>query len=388
VAAFPDQLDDDWRRRTRAALLTWYRRHQRELPWRESADPYQVWISEIMLQQTTIAAVIPYYERFLGQFPDVVALASADEQQVLRAWEGLGYYSRARNLHKAAAIVANELNGQFPECADELQQLPGIGPYTARAIASLAFGRPVGILEANTLRLYARLVELDTNPRAAAGNRLLWEFADWVVSPRSPAAFNQAAMDLGSTVCLPDDPNCPRCPLVKYCGTARSGRQDEIPVQAKKTVMTNVTEVAVVIRRRSRFLMREAAAGERWAGLQDFVRFPIDAIAGDVLLRSLKAATDGQATLFSESIPAIVTHEISERTGLNASQFTLLQEIRHTVTRYRIRLLCVEAVSVNGSLRRTTGYQWVDRNAIDSLPLSTTARKIACDLIPQTGRRN
>ena len=388
MAAFPDILDDNWRRAVRKKLLQWYDRHGRSLPWREAADPYRIWISEIMLQQTTIAAVTPYFERFTRQFPDVQTLADADEQQVLRAWEGLGYYSRARNLHKAAGVIAGALGGRFPETVDELRALPGIGPYTARAIASFAFAQPVGILEANTLRLFSRLIELSDDPRASAGNRLLWEFADWVVSPRSASAFNQAAMDLGSTVCTPVEPDCGECCLRAHCRAASADRQHEIPLAAKKPTMTSVTEVAIVITRRGRYLMRQAETGERWAGLWDFVRFPVDSKTADALIRSLNQSADRRRPLFSEPVPAVIMHELQTRTGLVASELHLREQIHHTVTRYRIRLLCVETADVEGNVCGNAGYRWVTRNDIGRLPLSTTARQIARNAIHKSKRRS
>src|SRR5437016_2075319 len=169
----------------RRALGAWYRRHARPLPWRATRDPYRIWISEIMLQQTTVAAVVPYFERFLKRFPTLGSLAAAREQAVLRLWEGLGYYSRARNIHKAARVVANELDGVFPDDVEALQKLPGIGRYTAGAIASFAFDRPAPIVEANTLRLYSRLIGLRDDPRSAAGQKQLWDFAGRIVPRRN-----------------------------------------------------------------------------------------------------------------------------------------------------------------------------------------------------------
>ena len=214
MSAYPQQTDLGWRRRVRSRVLKWYDQHGRTLPWRESKDPYQIWISEIMLQQTTVAAVVPYFERFVERFPTVRTLADAQQDQVLRMWEGLGYYSRARNLHKAAQTVIREFEGQFPDTVDQLKQLPGIGPYTAGAIASFAFDQPAPIVEANTLRLYSRLIELDIDPRGTEGQKKLWKFAAWIVSRRRAADFNQAVMDIGSQVCRPKDPQCPTCPLM------------------------------------------------------------------------------------------------------------------------------------------------------------------------------
>jgi A/G-specific adenine glycosylase len=226
----PDEL--------RARLLTWYDAHRRGLPWRAErgarADPYRVWISEIMLQQTTVAAVVPYFERFLARFPTVGELADASEDEVLRQWEGLGYYSRARNIHKTAKLIVAERRGRFPDEVEQLIRLPGIGRYTAGAIASFAFDRPAPIVEANTLRLYCRLTGYAGDPRSAAGQRLLWEFAERVLPRRSPGRFNHALMELGATHCTPAEPDCPRCPVRSCCRAFAEGSQASIPRPASR----------------------------------------------------------------------------------------------------------------------------------------------------------
>ena len=193
-----------------------------------------------MLQQTTVAAVVPYFDRFMARFPSVHVLAAAKQDQVLRIWEGLGYYSRARNLHKTAQTIVADRDGRFPESAEELQKLPGIGPYTAGAISSFAFDRPAAILEANTLRLYSRLIELEIDPRGTDGQKKLWKFAAWIVSRKRAADFNQAVMDIGSQVCRPKDPECPACPLMASCKAFEAGRQNHIPLEPKKTEITDV----------------------------------------------------------------------------------------------------------------------------------------------------
>ncbi|MCH2203167.1 MAG: A/G-specific adenine glycosylase [Fuerstiella sp.] len=377
MATFPNDLDHSWRQTVRRRVLAWYRVNGRSLPWRESADPYYIWISEIMLQQTTIAAVTAYFERFCKQFPTVQHLARAQETDVLRQWEGLGYYSRARNLHKAARIIVDEHAGELPDHVDGLLKLPGIGPYTARAIASLAYGHGVGILEANTIRVYSRLIGLDENPRSTSGSRTLWKFADWIVAPRSASSFNQGAMDVGSTICTPEDPSCSQCPLQNQCCSYKAGRQHELPRTPPKKKMTDVTEVALVLRRGSKILMRQYSEGERWAGLWDFVRFPVSIEQGNQLLLLPDLDTAGGATLFASESTSCVVQAVREHTGLLISDPYLVTQIRHTVTRFRIRLLCVMATRVHGSVDPTTGFRWQPQVRFDELPLSTTARAIA-----------
>ncbi len=225
VQAIPAEFRDsaslsEFRRR----LVSWFRRHGRVLPWRETADPYRIWVSEIMLQQTTVKAVIPYYERFLDRFPDIRSLAAASEGEVLQYWEGLGYYSRGRNLRLAAIAVCDRYAGRFPETVAELQILPGIGRYTAGAIRSFAFDLPAPIVEANTLRLYCRLLAYDGDPTSSAGQKLLWSFAESLQPGKSAGRLNQALMELGATVCLPVNPMCETCPIRRANSAAAESR--------------------------------------------------------------------------------------------------------------------------------------------------------------------
>ena len=389
MSAYPKETDQGWRRRLRSRILKWYDQNGRKLPWRESADPYRIWISEIMLQQTTVAAVVPYFERFIKRFPTVQDLAVAEQDEVLRLWEGLGYYSRARNLHKAANVITDQLDGQFPESADELQTLPGVGPYTAGAVSSFAFNRPAPILEANTLRLYSRLIELDIDPRGTEGQKKLWKFAAWIVSPRRSADFNQAVMDIGSQVCRPLDPDCLKCPLMASCKAFEAGRQAEIPLAKKKPEITDVTEVSVAVRKGSQFLMRQRNEGERWAGLWDFVRFEVsNDTAADIKppekSRTKSGVLPGQQTLFQDAavatalmLPPPVRNQVEELSGALVTTYEPMVEIRHAVTRYRIRLLCLICESEGGRIRKGSGYQWCSTRKLASLPLSTTGRQFA-----------
>src|SRR5580704_2585147 len=207
----------------RRALLRWYSSQKRDLPWRNSADPYRIWISEIMLQQTRVAAVIPFFERFLTRFPNVPALASAEEQDVLVAWAGLGYYTRARNLQKAAQRIVEA--GAFPRNYDAIRALPGIGDYTAAAVASIAFGFPHAAVDGNVRRVLSRIT-------AGAGD--IQNAADMMLDAKRPGDFNQAMMELGATVCLPKQPLCQVCPVVGFCTAARAGLQNEFPVRLPK----------------------------------------------------------------------------------------------------------------------------------------------------------
>lgn len=394
MTAFPAQLDQGWRRRVRSRILRWYGEHGRSLPWRESKDAYRIWISEIMLQQTTVAAVVPFYDRFLTAFPTVQDLAAAEQDEVLRQWEGLGYYSRARNLHKAAKQLVDDFDGVFPETADELKELPGIGPYTAGAISSFAFNLPAPIVEANTLRLYSRLMELDEDPRSAAGQKLLWRFAGWIVARRQPADFNQAVMDIGSQVCRPVDPDCRNCPLRASCKALEAQRQDSIPMEAKKTEFTEMTDVSIAVRRKGKWLLRQHTDSERWAGLYDFVRFEIqDQLAIQIpkplaTKKKSKASSTLQKSLFEDAVkpaehetPIELFDAVEQRTGIQIDTFYSEKKIRHTVTRYKINLLCLFAEAARGTVLADSGYHWVSTEQLADLPLSRTGRQFADHLL-------
>ena len=205
--------DSAWLRSFRRRLLAWFDQNARVLPWRRSRDPYAVWLSEIMLQQTQVATVIGYFDRFLARFPTIEALARADEHEVLRLWEGLGYYRRARQLHRAARIIVAEHGGRFPRDPSIVRRLPGIGRYTAGAILSIAFDAREPILEANTLRLLSRLLCYDGDPRSPDGQRLLWAMAEALLPRRGSGRLNQALMELGSEVCTARSPRCEQCPV-------------------------------------------------------------------------------------------------------------------------------------------------------------------------------
>jgi len=311
-----------------------------------------------MLQQTTVVAVVPYFERFLARFPTLAALAAAREEEVLRLWEGLGYYSRARNIHKAARRIIGELGGRFPDDVEGLCDLPGIGRYTAGAIASFAFQRAAPILEANTLRLYSRLLDFRGDPRSAAGQKLLWDFAARIVPRKDPGSFNQALMELGATLCTPDEPDCPSCPVRTSCAALANGSQREIPARAARVSPTAVTEVAVAIQRGSKYLLLKRPAGERWAGLWDFVRFAWTA-NGSISSAALANAVRGD-------------------TGLSVAIGDAVTQIRHSVTRFRITLHCYRAEWAAGELSDSyREFRWVAPSRFSQFPLSVTGRKFS-----------
>lgn len=261
---------------TRAAisrqLLAWFREHGRDLPWRQSAEPYRVWVSEIMLQQTQVERVCDSFRRFLEAFPTVAALAEASEADVLAAWQGLGYYRRARQLRACAQRIVAEHAGRFPSTVAELSTLPGIGRYTASAIASIAFGKPEPIVEANSRRVLARLVGYDRLLGGTAADGPIWQIAAAVVPARQAGLFNQALMDLGAMICRPAAPSCSACPLSRHCVAHREGRTDELPRMAKARPSVAIEEVALLVVHGGRLLLVQRGEGEWWAGLWDVPR--------------------------------------------------------------------------------------------------------------------
>ncbi|MCH8829167.1 MAG: A/G-specific adenine glycosylase [Planctomycetes bacterium] len=349
----------------RRCLLAWYQVNARDLPWRQSRDPYQIWISEIMLQQTTVAVVVPYFERFIGRFPNVSDLAAADEDDVLRHWEGLGYYSRARNIHKAARVIVERDDGEIPVELNELSSLPGIGRYTAGAISSMAFDRPAAIVEANTLRLYCRLLGFQGDPRTTAGREHLWRFADHLLPRSQPGRFNQALMELGALQCRAKSPACRECPVRQHCRALGENLVSQIPLPPARPQVESVTEAVVAVRRRGRYLIRRCGNGERWAGLWDFARV------------ELKPASDPLSPADIRRIRSRAEADVRDQSGITIRIGKLVSEFRHQVTRFRIRSLCFLAECESGRCRGERGFRWVPSKQFDDYPFSVTGRKFA-----------
>jgi A/G-specific adenine glycosylase len=269
---FPVFLLGAWMADISKRLLPWFRKHQRPLPWRRTRDPYPIWVSEIMLQQTQVATVVPYFERFLQSFPTLPDLAAAPEREVLKHWQGLGYYRRVRDLHRSAGLLVAEHQAAFPRDPAVLGKLPGFGRYTVGAVLSQAFDCSLPILEANSRRVLCRLFGVRGNPRAAAVERRLWRLAEQLLPSRNIGEFNQALMELGALVCTATTPRCDRCPLIRDCVARRRGLQDKIPVRSRVQTVQQVNEVAVVVRRRGRVLLVQRLATGRWAALWEFPR--------------------------------------------------------------------------------------------------------------------
>jgi len=251
-------------------LLAWYGRAGRDLPWRHSRDPYRVWLSEVMLQQTGVTAVIPYFEKFLARFPDLAALAAAPVEAVIELWAGLGYYSRARNLHAAARQLVTVHGGDFPRTLEELTALPGIGRSTAGAILSIAFDLPAPILDGNVRRVLCRLFAWQEDPRSSAAEKELWRWAAALTPADRPHDYAQAIMDLGATLCTPSAPACERCPLETLCRGHALGIAAELPRRRNKPKVPTRIQVALLLERGGRFLVRRRSLSVMLAGLWEF----------------------------------------------------------------------------------------------------------------------
>ncbi|MBI4376222.1 MAG: A/G-specific adenine glycosylase [Elusimicrobia bacterium] len=248
----------------RKRLLDWYRRSRRELPWRKSVSPYRTWVSEIMLQQTTVATVLPYYERFLERFPDIASLAQAPQEDVLRLWAGLGYYSRARNLQEAARRVLEEHGGKLPDDYEGLIALPGIGRYTAGAILSIAFGKPYPVLDGNVARVLSRFYGLRGNVKAEPLLGGLWDRARALLPESAPGDWNQALMELGATICAPESPRCAACPLESSCQARAQDAQDVIPETGSRRPFKDLKWTCLWIEKEDRVLLWRRCDSERF----------------------------------------------------------------------------------------------------------------------------
>lgn len=340
-------------------LLAWWDEARADLPWRRRDDPYAIWVAEVMLQQTQIATVIPYYERWMERFSTVEALASAALDDVLKMWEGLGYYSRARRLHAAARTVAEERDGRLPESVEALQQLPGIGPYTAGAIASIAFDRPAPALDGNVIRVLSRLLDLEEDVTERETKKRLWQIAAELVPADRPGDFNQAVMELGQQICLPAAPHCHRCPLADRCLARRRGTQLERPVRPPRKKSPHY----------------DVAAGVIWREDGDFLiaRRPLDGLLG-----GLWEFPGGKREPGDESLAHTLEREIREELALEIAVGPPLTQIKHAYTHFRITLHALHARYVAGQVQHigVDDHAWVTLDDLDDYAFAVTDRKI------------
>lgn len=363
----------DMSRSFSARLLTWYARHQRSLPWRGAADPYQVWIAEIMLQQTQVETVRPYYDRWLARFPTVQVLAAAPLPDVLSAWEGLGYYSRARNLHRAAQTVVRDHAGTLPRTLAELRALPGIGRYTAAAIASIAFGLDAAVLDGNVKRVLARVFDIRDDVKSSAGEKRLWALAEQLVPPGRAGDYNQAVMDLGATICTPRAPACPRCPLRGLCAANRLGVQLQRPVMPSRPPTPTRLFVAGVVRKGARVLITQRPPDGLLGGLWAFPAVPN--IPG-----AETANTPRHPPAANAHAPALLLRRGLRQTwGLDVQVGEARSTWRHAFTHFLLVLEVYDGAWRGGRLKRGMG-RWVRVDELADYPMGRADRKIAASL--------
>lgn len=293
-------------------LISWYRHQKRDLPWRHSKDPYKIWLSEIILQQTRVSQGMPYYLRFVEQYPTVQDLANASEGEVLRLWQGLGYYSRARNLHFCAKTVTEEFQGTFPSTFDELLKLKGIGRYTAAAIASIAFDQPCAVVDGNVYRVLSRVFGIENDIADSKSLKIFEEKANGLLTPDNPGEFNQAIMDFGAIQCTPKSPACAICPAGGYCYAFNNGKQNVLPVKSKKIKVRNRYFYYFIYQHKDQFLMKERGSKDIWQGLFDFA------------LEELLAPKDKEEVLLC----------VSKDKGFTLIDYS--SEVKHILTHQRI----------------------------------------------------
>jgi A/G-specific adenine glycosylase len=339
-------------------LLDWYGIHGRSLPWRGVNDPYAVLVSEYMAQQTRVDTVIPYYLRWMQQFPTLQALAGAPQETVLKAWEGLGYYARARNLHKAAQQMVRDFNGTIPASVDDLRKLPGVGEYTAAAVASLAFGADEPALDGNLRRVLARITALPVDPRSPQGQSELTDTARHLLPPGRAGDFNQALMDLSNQVCLPKNPHCADCPLTDFCVAFQQNRQAYFPVKVKKAPVPTLIVTAGVLRRGNSVLLSKRPADGLLGGMWEF---------------------PGGKQEPGESLPECLIRELQEELGVTVKVGTDIGLFKHAYSHFKVVLHAFECEITAGEPRplASDGLDWVAVERLGDFAMGKIDRMIA-----------
>lgn len=347
-----------------APLLRWYRARKRSLPWRDQPEPYAVWVAEIMAQQTRLETMLPYYQRWMQQFPTVQALAAAREQQVLSAWEGLGYYTRARNLHKAARQLVAEAGGRMPRTAAELRKLPGVGAYTAGAIASMAFGEDVPAVDGNAIRVLSRLFDVEQPVHTAAGQQRLWVLAAEHLPRGAAADYNQALMDLGATLCSPR-PKCAECPLNSECLAFARGTQLLRPVKRQTAELPLRPSTAAVVWQSGKVLVLQRPAMGLLAGMWEFPNVAVNTLA--------KAKQQLRSGLQAQLAIAV---SIGEVRG----------EFEHTYSHFRALLRVYDChVPQDAAITTQRKYKWLLPRSLSRLPMGKLDRSVANSLQEHDG---
>lgn len=343
-------------------LLGWYAQRERNVPWRGIADPYAVWVSEIMCQQTRIETVIPYFEKWFEQFPDVYSLANAEQQEVLKLWEGLGYYSRARNMHRAAQVIVADLDGKLPSDVASLKSLPGIGDYTAAAIASLAFGRDEAALDGNIRRVLSRVFDVSEPLGTREAERKFIRLARAHLPSGQAGDFNQALMDLGATVCIPRNPKCEQCPVVELCRAHALDLEAQRPVKKPKPDVPHYIVAAAVIQRNGHVLIAQRPQGGLLGGMWEF---------------------PGGKQKPGESLEACLKREICEELGVDIQVGDHLGMYEHAYSHFRVTLHAFCSILADGDPQQLehTDLRWSSPTQLSDYPMGKIDRQIAEALI-------
>lgn len=337
-------------RETAESVSRWFEKHRRNLPWRKTSDPYAIWVSEVMLQQTQVSTVIPYYERFLTRFPNVKALAESPEEKVLAHWAGLGYYSRAKNLRRGAQFLLENHQGRFPRSRDEILKVPGIGPYTAGAVLSIAFDLKEPLVDGNVERVFSRYFALELPIDSPQAKRFFWEKADALVQQCTSARiFNQGLMELGSLICTKSSPQCGRCPLISSCAAHKKKLVDQLPFKKNKTQYKELHQLKLLFEKSGKIWLRKNTEKEWWSGLWDFPTTPLKNP------RKWISEVEGQA----KAVGAISWRELSHQ--------------KHTVTHHRLQII---PVHLKVKKAPSKGGKWVPVKEIPALPVSALVKKI------------
>lgn len=340
------------------SLMEWFLRNQAELPWRHGRDPYRVWVSEIMLQQTQVGTVIPYFEKFVARFPDLRSLAGAPMDDLLKVWEGLGYYARARNMHRAAQKVMAEFGGEFPRDLRQLQSLPGIGKYTAGAIASFAFGASAPVLDGNITRVLTRLLDVTEDITLPETRRHLWKIAEDMLPDKNAAVWNEGLMELGRLVCIPANPECGACPLTRYCVAYKRAVQNDRPVRTQRNRLPHHDVAAGVIRdKKGQILIAQRLPHGLLGGLWEF---------------------PGGKREPGESLEACLRREIMEELAVRVRVGQKIAAIRHSYTHFKITLHVFECRFLSGKPVPIGCAQfiWTSVDRLDSYAFPRTNRRV------------
>jgi A/G-specific adenine glycosylase len=346
------------------ALLNWYRKNARGLPWRKARDPYRIWISEVMLQQTTVNTVIPYYKRWVKAFPKIEKIARAPLPKVLKMWQGLGYYQRARNIHKSARIIYQKYNGRIPQDAVVLKALPGFGPYTTHAVLSIAFGQRVPIVDANVRRVVMRLLALGGRADVKKDRQIL-NFLEKIMPSREISSFNQALMEMGALICRSQGPFCPGCPVKRWCRAFKKGSQGMIPSPRQK-VIKNMDVACGVIEHKGKYYMQRRPAKGLLAGLWEFPGGKIEP---------------------GESPKEALIREFKEELGVFVLSAEPLVNIRHAYTRFKVNLHTFHC-EVKPLPPQDQGRRWVKPREFRTLPMPSATVRIVERLLQKSSRRH